>query len=581
MADAFKNNYFVFSLLVVVIVIFISAIMAVMTYSTVIQETQLELQLSAQRVEHSLSSFFDEIQSLMLYVGKRIANSETKDSHVIWEQMKDVLGRRKWPQKQWAWPAFAWLDSEDQFRVESNYGIITTHFDFSYSIRKYVKASRENPWMLNFVDSPGADIPAYNMALFGGLGVIDRQGNYMGTLNVGFDLSELAQRIHMALEIPAIEFVMYNKKRALILSSIPDNVLSAMEHYFFPIVGKTQLTGQDEELLNGWKDSFLTMAYARKISGYPFTVITYMQPSMFMKKYYDALILHLLEIAGMGLFCLLLLHFFWKRIRKKNLELKETKNKLERTLSLAKASDDAKEEFLRCTNNELMIPLNGMTNNVSTLLKNLKSETDVELVTDKQIALLDGILDYALDFKNLTNNIVDLKEVDLQSIIEECTIIVSKAAFEKSIAFEIKIDPDLPKLKADTVKIKQIFVGLFTRAIRYSSQKQKIEISASKEAKEGRAFVRVTIRDGGFGLSDEMIDNLEQNLNGVHEKDYMEMKFTEAERLMELHHGMFASMPHPGKGTVVTLFFPLFNPNTFTIKNPDHAANVLQISSYS
>ncbi|MBA3239123.1 MAG: sensor histidine kinase [Parachlamydiaceae bacterium] len=572
-----KSSFFTFSLIVVTIVLIISFIMAVISYFNAIEDSKKDVYLSATRIDYSLSTFFDEIQPLMLYVGKRIASNEEKDIPTIWRLMKDVLSRTKNTHSQWAWPAFAWLNSENQFGVESNYGIISTHFDYSM-LRKYVKASRENPWELHFVDSPLLDIPANYLSLQGGLGVVDSQGNYLGTLNVSFDINELVYRIRQAAEMPSIEFVLYNADSTVILSSLPAEELSSMQNTFVSLVGEIQLTYLDEGLFKKWGFPFSNIAYAKKISGYPFTIITFIRSPTFIGKYFNALYPHFLEIFGMGSVCLLLLYLFWRSIRRKNQELKETKHKLENAISLARASNDAKEEFLRCTNNELMIPLNGMANNTNLLLKNLKNEIDVALVLEKQISLLEGILDHALDFKNLTNNSLDLKLIDLQSTIEECLVILSKAAFDKSIVFSINIEPSLPKLKGDIIKLKRVFVGLLIRAIKYSSNKQKIEISAVQEMKEHELQVTVVIKDHGFGLTEKMVENLETNLDHGQGKEFLEIDFPQIERLIKMHHGTVIRQSNPGKGTIFTLSFPVLDFTALPKENARSGLNILLFS---
>jgi two-component system cell cycle sensor histidine kinase PleC len=60
--------------------------------------------------------------------------------------------------------------------------------------------------------------------------------------------------------------------------------------------------------------------------------------------------------------------------------------------------------------------------------------------------------------------------------------------------------PDLPRLKSDRQKLKQILVNLLSNALKYTKE-GTVEILATHEATTGR--IRLSVRDSGVGIAPE------------------------------------------------------------------------------
>lgn len=547
-----NNRYVLFFLLVVIILVSISLVISKLTYQAVYQKAQINLQTESNRVENALSSIFYEVESLMIYTGTRIAKENIDDPQLIWKHIREVLGKRESIQKAWDWPSFGWLNQQNKMIVNRMYGVILYPYDLS--MRKYTKTTREIPWKLHF-DPPSFGIPTNHWALVGGIGIQDEKNKFLGILAVDFKIADLRERIKQALANQKVEFAIFDASQNIVIHTSTDLDFSVLENYF-PLILKNNRDPSYEALIED-RTALLAMAYISHFSTYPFTIVTYIKNEVLTEEWIQIMTVQIFEIVGIGIFCLLLLYFFWKRICKKNQELDLAKENLEYVDSLAKSSDAAKEEFLRCTNYELMVPLNIIINHVDTLLKNLNHKIDTELVLKRQIELLEEILNHALAFKNLTNNVLDITEINIKKIIEECVIIHSKSAFDKSITISIHIEENIPPLQADELKIKQVFVGLLSRAIKYSLPKGSIRIIGTQEIKEGKWYIKIIIQDTGLGLSDETISNISERLDCIEKKDLTEMDFASIERIVHMHQGISSMESTPGKGTSITLLFPI------------------------
>lgn len=529
-----------------------------MTYQAVLQKAEINLQTEASRIDSALSSIFYEVESLMIYTGKRIAWDKVEDDpHLIWKYLQDALGRRG-ATKAWDWPSFGWLNPQNQLIVNRVFGVLSSPYDLS--IRNYAKAAREIPWKLHF-DPPTYGIPTNHFALVGGIGIEDEKNQLLGILGVDFKIADLRERIAQGLANSKVDFAVFDIHKNVVIHSTTNLDFSAFENFFEKILENNQ--NQSYGALIEDQEDLLAIAYFSHLSSYPFTVVTYIKNEVLNEEWMQLMTIHMLEVMGIGILCLLLLYFCWKRIYKKNQELNSAKQNLEYIISLAKSSDAAKEEFLQRTNCELMVPLNVIINHVETLLKNLDHKMDTELVWERQVELLEEILNHASAFKNLTNNVLELSEVNIKKILEECVTIHSKSAFDKSISISIHVDENIPKLQADELKIKQVFVGLLSRAINYSLPKGRIKILGNQEIKDGKWYIKIIIQDEGLGLSDEMISNISERLDSLCQQDQTEMDFASIERIVHMHQGICTMESSPGKGTSILLFFPIHSLNGF------------------
>lgn len=545
-----KNNFLFFSLFVLIIIILLSLGISWMTCKGVKKELISDLQIEANRIENGLNSLLVEIKSLLIYAGKRIAKDNHNDPQIIWKHLQEVLGPREL-RKAWDGPSFGWANLEDRLIVTAEFGVLANGYDLS--MRNYPKAARVHPWRLH-LDPPVLGKPLNTWSIAGGVGVEDESGNYLGTIALGLDLNYLTLLLENALASSNVEFALFHEHGKLIIHSPSDKNFYASEPFLHSLLSQTQNPKQTYEITD---QEIIFAAYAVHLEHYPFIIITYIQSNVLYREWLRELFPHILEVGGIGILSLLILFLFWKAVLKKNRKLDVTKRNLENMLALARASDAAKEDFLRSTNQEMMVPLTAIKNHIDTLLKNLKHETETDFVQEKETKLLDEILEHALDFKNLTNHVLDITDVDLKEIIEACVIIHAKAAYEKEVTFVINIDDNLPKLQGDELKIKQIFVSFLGSAIKFSLPNEKIFIYGSQQLINDKNYIKIFIQENGFWFFEDSIQSVNDETLKIYRDNHLEMNYETIERLVHMHRGTCRVENFPGKGTHVTLLFPL------------------------
>jgi signal transduction histidine kinase len=262
--------------------------------------------------------------------------------------------------------------------------------------------------------------------------------------------------------------------------------------------------------------------------------------------------------------------FFIKRNRKwKYLKQLEGQNELENILLKVKkdleATNRAKNGFIMNMSHELRTPLNSVIGFSDLLLEGAFGPLNT-----RQSKYVNNILISGKNLLEIINNLLDIsrletgernlnyEDVDIVSLIGEVRMSLFSSASNKKIVIELKVDPSLENVRADRTKLRQIIYNLMSNAIKFTPEKGRVTLSASK--KEGMLEVKVS--DNGIGLSKE-----------DYEKIFM--PFTQADssasrgyggtglglyivkNFIDLHGGKIWVNSEVGKGSTFTFTLPI------------------------
>ena len=89
--------------------------------------------------------------------------------------------------------------------------------------------------------------------------------------------------------------------------------------------------------------------------------------------------------------------------------------------------------------------------------------------------------------------------VEIQPLLLECVHVMQSKIQEREIKVKVECPPDLPAIKADRDKLKQVFLNLLSNAIKYNQPAGSIELRAETVGDE----VAVHVRDTGPGILPE------------------------------------------------------------------------------
>lgn len=169
-------------------------------------------------------------------------------------------------------------------------------------------------------------------------------------------------------------------------------------------------------------------------------------------------------------------------------------------------ADQAKNVFLATLAHELRNPLAAIVNGL-TMAKLASGDAErvqrAAIMMERQASQLTRLVDELMDMSRVTSGKVQLQpeETDLATVIG-CAVDAIRPQIE---AEEHHLSVKLPRgplsLKADPMRLAQVFSNLLSNAARYTAKGGDISITA--EESEERFIVRV--RDNGIGIAPDML----------------------------------------------------------------------------
>lgn len=260
------------------------------------------------------------------------------------------------------------------------------------------------------------------------------------------------------------------------------------------------------------------------------------------------------------------------RLRAHVTELEATKQKLEATttdlmtaLEAAAASSQAKSQFLATMSHELRTPLNAIIG----FSEILSTELFGPLGSPRYKDYASDVRESGLHLLSLINDILDFSKVDaghlqlddesiaLKQVIEESIRMVQQQATHQEINISTDIDVDLPMIRIDHRRIRQVLLNLLSNAIKFTPAGGHIVVAAHFDGEE----IFLSVEDTGIGIAHddipkalERFGQIDSSLNRKYQGTGLGLPLSK--RLIELHDGTLSIMSVLGEGTIVTATFP-------------------------
>ena len=223
----------------------------------------------------------------------------------------------------------------------------------------------------------------------------------------------------------------------------------------------------------------------------------------------------------------------------------------------------AKSEFLANMSHELRTPLNAIIG-FSQLIRHLGGDAEKScdysgLIEQAGRHLLDIISDI-LDISKIESGRfeLDLEQVSVRELIGACVSLVETRIAQKSQVLQLKLAPELPAIRADVTRLKQVIINLLSNAHKFTPEGGRIVLAATASASD---TVTIAIQDSGIGMSGEQIavalTPFGQIRNGhtrAHEGTGLGLPIAKA--LIEQHHGRFYINSVENGGTTIVFTLP-------------------------
>ncbi|MGH7094440.1 MAG: ATP-binding protein [Stellaceae bacterium] len=232
----------------------------------------------------------------------------------------------------------------------------------------------------------------------------------------------------------------------------------------------------------------------------------------------------------------------------------------------AEAANRAKSGFLATMSHELRTPLNAiigfsemMQREVLGALGNEQYRTYVSDIHASGTHLLQIINDI-LDLSKAESGKLELYEdvFDLRDIIRAVSQLTSTRIRDAGLSNATHLPADLPLLRADERKTKQVLLNLVTNSAKFTPHGGHIEVIGAFDRQAG---LMLTVADSGIGIAHDDIARVlepfvqvDSSLSRQHQGTGLGLPLVKA--IIELHGGSLMLDSTVGIGTRVTITFP-------------------------
>jgi two-component system, cell cycle sensor histidine kinase PleC len=232
----------------------------------------------------------------------------------------------------------------------------------------------------------------------------------------------------------------------------------------------------------------------------------------------------------------------------------------------AETAQRARGQFLANMSHELRTPLNAVLG----FSDIFRQEMLGPIGNPKYREFADDIHSSGRHLLDIINNILDLTkidsgkleladdEVDIADLLEFCGKLVADTARSGNVSLEIAVPPQVPALRGDIIRLRQILLNLLSNAIKFTPAGGRIMVSGEPA---GAAFV-LRISDTGIGMTPDEAHKAMQPFYQVDNSNARRYEGTGlglplTKSLVELHGGSIRIDSTRGRGTTVTVSLPI------------------------
>lgn len=225
----------------------------------------------------------------------------------------------------------------------------------------------------------------------------------------------------------------------------------------------------------------------------------------------------------------------------------------------------AKSEFIANMSHELRTPLNAIIG----FSEMIKSEAFGALPDDKYKEYASDIHESGQGLLRVINDILDISKIDvgdralnedvfdMGECVQDCIQLLQHKIEANKMVMTVMLD-GAPKVLAEEVAIKQIFMNLFSNALKFTPAGGRVTVSHQVN---GNGALSISVTDTGIGLSE---DEKQKALSSFGQVDTdlnrkgsgTGLGLTLVHSLAKLHGGDFELFSQKGIGTTATIILP-------------------------
>lgn len=233
--------------------------------------------------------------------------------------------------------------------------------------------------------------------------------------------------------------------------------------------------------------------------------------------------------------------------------------------------DQLKSQFLANMSHELRTPLNSIIGFSRVILKGIDGP-----VTEMQHQDLTAIYNSGQHLLGLINDILDLarieagkmelnfEEVKLSEMVNSVLSTAKGLVKEKPIHLVAKIPADMPTVRGDTMRVRQVLINLLSNASKFTDEGTITVEALVQKGPNGKPEALINVIDTGPGISQEGQEKLFKAFSQVdgsatRKSGGSGLGLSICANLVQLHGGRISVHSAEGKGSTFWFTLPLFH----------------------
>ncbi|WP_347488538.1 HAMP domain-containing sensor histidine kinase [Desulfoscipio sp. XC116] len=221
--------------------------------------------------------------------------------------------------------------------------------------------------------------------------------------------------------------------------------------------------------------------------------------------------------------------------------------------------DQLKNQFIASISHELRTPLTSIKGWAVTLrtggVKNTDDINDGLSIIERESDRLTLLVDELLDFSGLSAGKITLQPdtVHLRELLDSIVKQLNPRAQRQRICLVCETIKDLPAIKADSNRLKQVVINLLDNALKFTPPGGIISISAQA----GQEQIQIKIADTGNGIPHAELSQVTQKFYKGTSSAGSGIGLSICDEIVKLHRGQLIINSSPGQGTEVCVILPL------------------------
>ena len=526
------------------------------------------LSLDLVRAERLIVDNFNHTSSLIRNINMQIVNSSFDKNRI--NQILYKFRSNPILVETFSWTIFSWSDRANKIIVDADYGIIEAPIDISdRDYLDFVKNKAKDN--IFYIGKPVIGSTSKKWIIPGGVGVFDKSGKYRGSTVIGFEIEIFAKLIQKNILNPNVSVTVFKTSDQIPILFSSANKIEYYQNYqpkfdykILELLKSQFLEGEVKGYIEiiSEKNAFLI----KKLSEYDLTIVVDYGSKAIENELWNSIWSRSIEFLIIIMFSGVVIIAIYK---KENFEKKSIISLKE----IAERNNNEKTNLMRIISHDLRNYISSIYSLSDLILNDNSKDNNDKISSFTKCCKI--IKFQSSEMLNFVHDLLDINQIEKAVInlgkLEYCDIkkIVDRMVYlnaNLSESYHLKItkifDNNVPKLKCDRVKFKQILDNIFTNSIKYTKENGEIKITVKYLKDSSQIFIEIA--DNGIGMTQKDIkEALEGNAHKI-DKSKFTKKFDShgiglplVKKLVELHGGVINIESVKDFGTKIKLWFKI------------------------